>query len=156
ADPVGTKKATQQALIESGAVGPAGPYRPSDEVRDVVVQAQADAARGVADRPDHWQESLQRAAPEAAPPGRARAVGLLAASEATLRTEGSSADGSGGTLVRERHGTHDVVLAVTVPGRAPYAVYIHDFHHKRGKGLAPGAGLPALVSLSDPSDVDVL
>ena len=29
ADPVGTKKKTQQVLLASGAVGPAGPYRPN-------------------------------------------------------------------------------------------------------------------------------
>jgi len=156
ADPVGTRKKTQQTLIASGAVGPAGPHRPAEEVRDVVVKAQAEAAKQEDRRPDHWEESLERAAKEPAPPGKRRAVVLFAASEATLRTEGSSADGTGGTLVRERHGTHDVVLAVTVPGSEPYAVYISKFHHKKGKGLALGAGLPALVSSSDPSQVEVL
>ncbi len=156
ADPVGTKKKTQQALIASGAVGPAGPYRPAEAVRDVVVKAQADAAKQDDGRPDHWQESLERAAREPAPAGKKRAVVLFAASEATLRTEDSFADGSGGTLVRERHGTHDVVLAVTVPGRPAYAVYIPKFHHKGGKGVALGAGIPALVSATDPADVEVL
>lgn len=160
ADPVGTKKKTQQALLASGAVGPAGPYRPNDEVRDFVVKAQAEAATHDDSPPDHWQESLERAAREPAPPGKMRAVVLFAASEATLRTEGGTADGtggsSGGTQVRERHGTHDVVLAVTVPGREPYAVYLPKFHHKSGRGVALGAGLPALVSVSDSADIEVL
>lgn len=159
-DPAGTKKCTQQALIASGAVGPAGPHRPGDDVRDVVVTAQAEAAQGGDARPDHWQESLDRAAGTPAPPGKARAVVVVAASEATLRTEGGTADGqggsSGGSQVRERHGTHDVVLAVTVPGREPYAVYVPGFEHRSGRGVAPGAGLPALVSTMDPADVEVL
>lgn len=156
ADPVGTKKKMQQTLIASGAVGPAGPYRPSDDVRERVVEAQAAAAKEGDGRPDHWQESLDRAAGSPAPPGKKRAVVLFAASEATLRTEDSRADGSGGVLVRERHGKHDVVLAVTIPGSPPYAVYVPNFNHKSGKGLALGAGIPALVSESDPSDVEVL
>lgn len=156
ADPVGTKKKTQHALLASGAVGPSGPYRPAEDVRDRVVEAQAAALQQDDGRPDHWQESLDRAAGSPAPPGKKRAVVLFAASEATLRTEDSRADGSGGVLVRDRHGKHDVVLAVTVPGSPPYAVYVPNFHHKSGKGLAIGAGLPALVSESDPSEIEVL
>jgi hypothetical protein len=156
ADPAGTRKKTLQALIASGATGPAGPHRPAVELRDVVVKAQADAATRDDDRLDHWEESLQRAADAPAPVGKTRAVVLVAASEATLRTEDSNADGSGGVLVKERHGKHDVVLSVTVPGGKPYAVYVTKFDHKGGKGLAPGAGLPALVSSSDPSDIEIL
>jgi hypothetical protein len=137
-------------------VGPSGPYRPAEDVRDRVVEAQAAALQQDDGRPDHWQESLDRAAGSPAPPGKKRAVVLFAASEATLRTEDSRADGSGGVLVRDRHGKHDVVLAVTVPGSPPYAVYVPNFHHKSGKGLAIGAGLPALVSESDPSEIEVL
>jgi hypothetical protein len=156
ADPAGTKKRTLQALIASGATGPAGPNRPAEDVRDRVVTAQADAAAQAGTRLDHWEESLEGAAGAPAPTGKTRAVVLFAASEATLRTEDSKADGSGGVLVRERHGKHDVVLAVTIPGNEPYAVYVPRFDHKGGKGLAPGAGLPALVSSSDPSDIEIL
>jgi hypothetical protein len=48
------------------------------------------------------------------------------------------------------------VLAVNVPGRAPYAVFEPKFEHPGGKGGLVGAGLPALVSSTDPSDVEVL
>src|SRR5262249_42221262 len=69
ADPVATRKQTQHTLLASGAVGPAGPYRPSDDVRRKVVEAQAAAARQDDDtHPDHWQESLDRAAGAPAPP----------------------------------------------------------------------------------------
>ncbi len=122
-----------------------------------MVEAQAaEAAKEDGGRPDHWQESLDRAAREPAPPGKTRAVILFAASEATLRTDDSRADATGGTFYRDRYGKHDVVLAVTVPGREPYAVYISNFDHKGGKGVAHGAGIPALVSSSDPSQIEVL
>ena len=156
ADPVGARKKAQQALIESGAAGPAGPFAPSGDVRETVVAAQAEAARQGDGRPDHWQESLDRAAQAPAAPGKTRAVVLFAASEATLKTEGGQADGTGGQQFRTRHGKHDVVLAVYIPGSEPYAVYKPKFKHKGGKGLAPGAGIPALVSSSDPSDVEIL
>ena len=160
ADPAGTRKKAQQALLESGAAGPAGPYAPSADVRETVVKAQAEAAKQGDGRPDHWQESLDQAAQATAPPGKTRAVVLFAASEATLRTEGGQDDGSGGGggghQYRSRHGKHDVVLAVNIPGSEPYAVYIPKLKHKGGKGVALGAGLPALVSSSDPSDVEIL
>ena len=156
ADPAGAKKKAQQALLASGAAGPAGPYAPSDDVRETVVKAQAEAAEQGDGMPDHWQESLDQAANEPAPAGKTRAVVLFAASEATLKTEGGQPDGTGGHKFRTRHGKHDCVLAVNVPGSEPYAVYKPNFKHKGGKGIALGAGLPALVSSSDPSDIEIL
>jgi hypothetical protein len=156
ADPVGTRKKVQEALLASGAVGPAGPYAPTGEVLETIVKAQADAAKQGDDRPDHWQESLDRAASEPAPAGKTRAAVLIAASEATLRTEGQQADGTGGHQYSDRHGKHDAVLAVYIPGSEPYAVYKANFKHKGGKGVALGGGIPALVSSSDPSDVEIL
>ncbi len=156
ADPVGARKGAQQALLESGAAGPAGPYAPSGELRETIVNAQAEAGKQGDGRPDHWQESLDQASQASAPPGKTRAVVLFAASEATLRTEGGQADGTGGQQYPDRHGKHDAVLAVYVPGSEPYAVYKPKFKHKGGKGLALGAGLPALVSSSDSSDVEIL
>jgi hypothetical protein len=156
ADPVGTRKKTQEALIASGAAGPAGPYVPSDDVLETVVRAQAEAAGQDDDRPDHWQESLDQAASQPAPAGKTRAVVLFAASEATLRTEGGQPDGTDGRQYPDRHGKHDAVLAVNIPGSEPYAVYKANFKHKGGKGVALGAGLPAVVSSSDPSDVEIL
>jgi hypothetical protein len=48
------------------------------------------------------------------------------------------------------------VLAVNIPGRAPYAVFEPAFKRPRGKADYLGAGLPALVSTTDPSDVEIL
>ncbi len=155
ADPVGTRKRAQQALIASGAAGSAGPYRPDEDVREAIVKAQAEAAKEDDGRPDHFQESLDQAAQAEAPPGKTRAMVVFAASEASLRTEGGQADGTGGHQFRDRHGKHDAVLAVTIPGQEPYAVYVSKFNHRGGKVVALGAGIPALVSSSDPSDVEV-
>jgi hypothetical protein len=166
ADPRGTKKKTMETLIASGAAGPgadvqgwtgATPDIPQD-VRQVVVAAQAAEVKkgeqsGMA---DHFQESLDKAAQEPAPAGKTRAVALISASEATLRQEGGGDDGTGSHNVRSRQGKHDAVLAVNVPGQEPYAVFISKFKHPRGKGSPVGAGLPALVSSSDPRDVEVL
>jgi hypothetical protein len=48
------------------------------------------------------------------------------------------------------------VLAVTVPGRTPYVVLARKFKKARDKGDIAGAGLPGLVSSSDPQDVEIL
>jgi hypothetical protein len=40
--------------------------------------------------------------------------------------------------------------------RPPYAVFKDKFKHPDGKGGLEGSGLPALVSTSDPNDVEVL
>jgi hypothetical protein len=126
-------------------------------VREIVVAAQAAAVKlGEAGGfPDHFKESMEHAARNPAPAGKARAVVVIATSEATLRSRGDSQQ-STHPYYRDRHGKHDAVLAVHIPGRAPYAVFKPKFKHRRGKGSPIGAGLPALVSYSDPTDVEVL
>jgi hypothetical protein len=152
ADPVGTRKRTMQKLIDSG-VAMGGVTNP--DLREVVVSAQATAAEQDDGSLDHFKESMEKAAQEPAPAGKTRAVVLVAASEATLRQE-TSGDTDSGRSYPDRHGKHQAVLAVNVPGSEPYAVFVREFKHKRGKGAPVGAGLPALVSSSDPSDVEVL
>jgi hypothetical protein len=166
ADPIGAHKKTMEALIASGATGPGAKVQGSsggsvavpENVRESVVAAQVesfkqDEGSGL---PDHFKESMDKAAQEPAPAGKTRAVVLVAASEATLRSEGGDDMGGGSHNVRDRHGKHDAVLAVNIPGQDPYAVFVPQFKHPRNKGIAPGAGLPALVSSSDPADVEVL
>ena len=53
-------------------------------------------------------------------------------------------------------GKRKAVLAVHLPGRAPYAVFDPKFRWPRGKADYAGAGLPALVSTTDPADVEIL
>jgi hypothetical protein len=67
----------------------------------------------------------------------------------------SDADGGGPSRV-DGSGTHRAVLAVNVPGRPPYAVFVRKFKQPRNRGDVAGAGLPALVSAADPNDVEIL
>jgi hypothetical protein len=53
-------------------------------------------------------------------------------------------------------GKRKAVLAVNVPGMAPYAVLESNFRPPGGKGDHVGAGLPALVSTTDPTDIEIL
>ncbi len=48
------------------------------------------------------------------------------------------------------------MLSVNVPGRAPYAVLEPKFKWPSGKADYAGIGLPALVSITDPTDVEIL
>jgi len=72
------------------------------------------------------------------PAGEARAARArrrsLSAHAATHEDIGGAGDGTGGgTNYSERHGKHEVVLSVHVPGRDPYADYLEKFDHKKGK-----------------------
>jgi hypothetical protein len=53
-------------------------------------------------------------------------------------------------------GKRKAVLTVHIPGMAPYAVISGKFKAPRGKADQAGAGLPALVSTTDPSDIEIL
>ena len=53
------------------------------------------------------------------------------------------------------HRNSEAVLAVNIPGRPPYAVLVRHFKFPRRQSDITGAGLPALVSATDPNDVDV-
>jgi hypothetical protein len=69
-----------------------------------------------------------------------------------------------GRFWSEEHGGHGVtiernsaaVLAVNVPGRGPYAVFARKFKFPHLQADVAGAGLPALVSESDPNDIEML
>jgi hypothetical protein len=99
---------------------------------------------------DHFKAAMGEAARTPAPDGKLRAVILVA----TIR----------GRAVSDAHGRSSVthaqnsaaVLAVNIPGRAPYAVYERKFKYPRLQRDLTGAGLPALVSAGDPNDVAIL
>jgi len=65
------------------------------------------------------------------------------------------ADGGGGTDITTS-GKRKTVLAVTVPGRPPYAVLMPKLKHPRMRADVARSGLPALVSNTDPNDVEIL
>lgn len=104
---------------------------------------------------DHFADALSKAATEPAPLGKVRAVVLISATTVTLESGGDAASGGSSGHWRTSEGRHDVVLSVNVPGRAPYAVFVHKFKRAR-KNDVLGQGYPALVSATDPNDVEVL
>jgi hypothetical protein len=151
ADPVTTRKRVVDALTE--ALGPeVGAPTPNPELADAVsLAAQVNDPQA----PANFQESLDKAAQAEAPAGKTRAVVQISAIEATLKQDHSGDEHSVTRYHRDSHGKHAAVLSVTVPGSEPYAVYKEKFKHEGGKGFKVGMGLPALVSSSDPSDVEV-
>jgi hypothetical protein len=114
------------------------------------------AASGAADDPtdavERFKKAMKYAAEQPAPVGKRRAIVHVAAITATVRTY----DGpTGHTTIREEISTggRKAVLSVNVPGQPPYALLQRRF--KRPRGMA-GLIVPALVSSSDPTDVEVL
>jgi hypothetical protein len=104
----------------------------------------------------HFEESMEKIAAGTAPAGKVRAGVLFSAHVATMKTTGGDEHGAGANSFPERHGKHDVVLSVHVPGQDPYAVHVEKFNHKKGKAGEYMAALPAVVSAADPSEVEVL
>jgi hypothetical protein len=123
--------------------------------RQKVVEALTSAGIAAADpraaSADRFKEAMEKAAQEPAPAGKRRAVVLIS----TIRPHMYQASEHGPSQ-RTTEGKNNAVLAVNVPGQAPYAVYVKKFKKPRGQGDVTGAGLPAIVSASDPSDVEVL
>jgi hypothetical protein len=97
----------------------------------------------------HFDESMETIAAQPAPPGKVRAGVLFSAHAVTLKADGD------GAVSPERHGKHEVVLSVHVPGAAPYAVHVPKFDHKDNKAGTYMAALPALVSAADRNQVEV-
>ncbi len=104
---------------------------------------------------DRFAAAIEAARGRQAPEGRVSAAVLVATSTATSKTA-QGGDEDSNDKYRTMEGKHDVVLAVTVPDRAPYPVFVHDFRRPRGRHDLFGAGLPATVSELDPNDIVVL
>ena len=120
------------------------------EVRTIVAQYNQPSSHD-----DRFDATIEAARGRPAPDGRVSAVVLVATSTATQKTaQGGDEDST--EKYRTTEGKHDAVLAVTVPGRAPYSVFVHDFRRPRGRHDLFSAGLPAHVSELDPNDVVVL
>ena len=99
-----------------------------------------------------FEEAMARAAATPAPAGQLRAVVRLA----TIRGNLQGDDPGGHSRRTTTSGTSAAVLAVNIPGRAPYAVFVRKLKVPRGRIEITGAGLPALVSAGDPNAVTIL
>jgi hypothetical protein len=147
ADPIGTRRKVNEAVIS--ATSAIDTSAMPSELAEAVAEAQGESARS----PDTVGEQLAQAEQEPAPAGLQRAVVLVATSIRKLATEG---DATGSDHRYETsQGKHDAVLSVHLPGQEPYAVYIEKLRQPRKSALARGVGIPALVSLSDPTDIEL-
>jgi hypothetical protein len=128
---------------------PAGALR---RVAHVLGSTQADTGSA---RAEHFQSALEEAGRRTPPPGKVRAVVVIVAMRGAMAgASGPELIGSDEVSFQRRSAA---VLSVNVPGRAPYAVYLSAFRIPRGSRTDyTGAGYPALVSESDPGDVEIL
>jgi hypothetical protein len=99
---------------------------------------------------DRFKTAMAEAARTPAPDGKLRAVVLVA----TIRGRAVNEPHASNSVTQEQNSA--AVLAVNIPGRAPYAVYKRKFKFPRLQRDLTGAGLPALVSAGDPNDVAIL
>jgi hypothetical protein len=108
-------------------------------------------------RTERVERALEQAGQQAGQPGRLRAVVLIATIRGRRRVVGDDPQGGGPThdqLTYQRPSA--AVLAVNVPGRAPYAVYAPKFKCEVDLLEPLWMPLPALVSAVDPGDVEIL
>jgi len=120
------------------------------EAQDAYRQAAASdiEAKQQAGGPDHFAESLERAASQPAPPGKLRGVAKLTAGE-QIRAH---VEGQAGSQATDRW--KDVVFEVHVPGREAYDLRRSKMTIKRADVL--GAGYPVLVDAGDPEEIELL
>lgn len=104
-------------------------------------------------RQDRFAELMTAAA--AAPPvaGKLHAVVLIATIRGRMEIGGSEPGPSTTEITVQR--SSEAVLAVNIPGRPPYAVFVRNFKVPRQQSDITGGGLRALVSASNPTDVEV-
>jgi hypothetical protein len=125
----------------------ADPIGAGRRVAEALGLTQADTGRA---RSERFNEAMEKAAQTPAPAGRQRAVVLVA----TIRGRAWSEEHAGHGVTLERNSA--AVLAVNVPGKSPYAVFARKFKFPHLQADVAGGGLPALVSESDPNDIEVL
>jgi hypothetical protein len=142
-DPIGTRKKASEAILRaSGAI--TASQLPA-ALRDTATQFASPAPSSG----DHLAESLAKAKAAAAPDGKQNAVVLIATTAGTLRVDSATEEVSS----RDKH---DAVLSVNVPGQPAYAVFVHDLKQPIDGADTAEGGFPALVSLGDANDVEVL
>ena len=115
------------------------------------------ATSGAPDHPpdataERFKNAMHYAARQPAPAGKTRAIVHVAAITATVRTYESSS-GHSTSQQQVSTGRRKAVLSVNVPGQSPYALIQRRFTRPRGMA---GLIVPALVSSTDPTDVEVL
>ena len=147
-DPIGTRQKVSEAVI--AATSAVDTSAMPGELGEAVAKAQRESAQ----TPDTIADQLAQAEQEPAPAGKQRGLVLVATSALKVVSEGGD-DNIPTQTYETSQGKHDAVLSVHVPGQEPYAVYKEKLKQPRKSALAHGVGIPALVSLSDPSDIEL-
>jgi hypothetical protein len=137
----------------------ADPISAQQKAREALFGAGGEAASPGHLTPDQLKQAMDYAAEQPAPAGKKRAIVIVAAITATVtsRFQGIGGNWEGTTSSGSKlssKGKRPAVLSVNVPGEAPYALFQPKF--KRPRGFSGASGVPALVSSSDPTDVEVL
>jgi hypothetical protein len=104
-------------------------------------------------RQDRFAQLMTAAAAAPVVPGKVHAVVLIATIRG--RMDMGSSDAGPSTTEITVHRNSEAVLAINIPGRPPYAVFVRKFKFPRQQSDISGGGLPALVSATDPNDVEV-
>jgi hypothetical protein len=137
------------AANDATLVDPLGAQMRAQAVLLAANGAAASPADGMLER---FEKAMKYAAEQPAAEGKTRAIVHVAAITSTVRTaEYSTEHQISKKLVST--GKRKAVLSVNVPGQPPYAVFHRKF--RRPRGMA-GLIVPAVVSSSDPTDVEVL
>jgi hypothetical protein len=143
---------SMEARVAAGDPALADPVAARRKVAHALGLTQADTGTA---RTERVQRALEQAGTQSPPPGKQRAVVLISTIRGRRRIAGDS----------ENAATHDqvtykrdsaAVLAVNVPGRSPYAVYVPRFKCEVDLLEPLWTALPALVSDFDPTDVEIL
>lgn len=106
-------------------------------------------------RTERFERALEDASTRSAPAGRLRAVALIATIRGRRKIVGDADNAATHDQVTYRRPSA-AVLAVNIPGKAPYAVYLPRFKCEVDLLEPLWMPLPALVSAGDPSDVEIL
>jgi hypothetical protein len=129
-DPIGAQKRAREALL--AAIG---------------------ATDGPPDTtPERFEQAMKYVAEQPPPAGKTRAIVHVAAITTTVRTSEHSTEHQI-SKKQVSTGKRKAVLSVNVAGQAPYALFRRKFRRPLG---VTGLIVPALVSSSDPTDVEVL
>lgn len=146
-DPMGARLRTWDALVGAGF-----DVLDMDKVAPKLRAMERPALKAELDaEPQAFAQQLAAVTALAAPAGYQRALAVISTQCALLVR-----DERRGSLFRSTAGTHPTVLAVSVPGKPAYAVYLPAFDHETREYDSDKPGLPAVVSTTNPTDVRVL
>jgi hypothetical protein len=143
---------SMEARAASGDPALADPVAARRRVAHALGLTQADTGTA---RTERVERALEHAGSTPAPPGKQRAVALIATIRGRRRIVGDPENAATHDQVTYKRASA-AVLAMNVPGQAPYALYVPRFKCEVDLLEPLWMPLPALVSAVDPTDVEIL